>query len=282
MLVFFALVLSLLGLAAGPLLVAIGTRRLGLGDAVDGLTLGVVPALVASRLLPHLYGEIGVAAWILALAGYAALGRLERRPADRAAFGAGLVLPALAFHSAVDGAALALAFDNPANVGAVVLGGALVLHRLPEGLLIGSVLIPRVGVRRTLKGMSWLAVGTLAGAIAGRAFLLRAPAAWLDGIVAIGLGIMVHLVVHRHTSHEGVERPDAPDRPDDSDRRDPSLWAFGVGVAAALAVPGPGDTGSRVKFAFAGLAAALLAARGRLRRPRMPLPALRTRARERS
>jgi len=253
-LLFIALALSLLGLAVGPLLVALGTRRVGLANAVEGLTLGVIPVLVASRLLPRLSDEIGAFAWILALAGYSILAWLERRRVDPASVGAAFVLPALAFHSAMDGAALAVAFGNPGDVSAVVLGGALVLHRLPEGLLIGSVFVPRVGVRRTLKGVAWLAAGTLAGAVGGRGLLTRAPAAWLHGIVALGLGIMVHVVVHRHTSSETTDGHRA------------SAWAFCVGVAGALALLGPADPTTHVKLAAAGLAAAVLSAVARLDR----------------
>lgn len=251
---FVALALSLLGLVAGPLLVALGTRRLRLAEVVEDLTLGVIPVMVAGRLLPHLCDDIGVLALVLALAGYCILAWLERRQVDLASVGAAFVLPALTFHSAMDGAALAVAFGDPGDVGAVVLGGALVLHRLPEGLLIGSVFVPRVGVRRTLKSMAWLAAGTLAGAAGGRGLLARAPEAWLHGMLALGLGITVHLVIHRHTS------------PQTADGRRASAGAFCAGIAAALALAWLSESGSRLKFAAFGVAAALLTAVGRFYR----------------
>lgn len=249
LLVWVALTLSLCGLLAGSLLVALGYGRLGLSEAVEGLVAGAVPVLVASRLLPHLNDEIGIAAWVLAVGGYGAMVLLERRRASLANVDAAVVLPALAVHSAIDGAALAVAFEGGGSAGAVVLGGALVLHRLPEGLLIGSVFVPRVGVRRTLGRLAWLATSTVAGAVCGKAFLERVDGAWLHGIVAIGFGVMVRLVVHRHgASCDGVER------------RPASTWPFCAGAALALAVAWPGDPSARLKFAAAGLAAAVFSA----------------------
>jgi uncharacterized protein len=255
MLVWVALALSLVGLTAGSLLVAFGTRRLGFAEAVGGLTAGAIPVLVATHLLPHLDEELGVTAWILAVAGYCAVVWIERWRPHFASIDAAVLLPALAVHSAMDGAALALAFGEGGNPGAVALGGALVLHRLPEGLLIGSVFVPRVGVRRTLGRLAWLAVGTFAGAVSGRRLVEAVPGAWLHGIIALAPGIMVRLVVQRHGA--------SPDRPEG---RSASAWAFCAGVAAALAVPCPGDPRSRAKFAAAGLAAAAFAALARFHR----------------
>jgi uncharacterized protein len=262
MLVWVALALSLVGLTAGSLLVAFGTRRLGFAEAIGGLTAGAIPILVATRLLPHLDDELGVTAWILAVAGYCAVVWAERRGPHFTSIDAAVLLPALAVHSAMDGAALALAFGEGGGPGAVALGGALVLHRLPEGLLIGSVFVPRVGVRRTLGRLAWLAAGTFAGAISGRRLVAAVPGAWLHGIIALALGIMVRLVVHRHDA--------SPDRREGGRPRPVSAWAFCAGVAAALAVPSHGDPRSRIKFAAAGLAAAGFAAFARFHRSHHP------------
>lgn len=256
MLVWVALALSLVGLTAGSLLVAFGYRRLGFAEAVAAVTAGAIPVLVATRFLPHLDDELGVTAWILAVAGYCAVVWLERWRAHFASIDAAILLPALAIHSAMDGAALALAFGEGGSPGAVALGGALVLHRLPEGLLIGSVFVPRVGVRRTVGRLAWLGVGTLAGAVSGRGLVAAVPGAWLHGIIALALGIMVRLVVHRHDA--------SPDR---RESRSVSTWAFCAGVAAALAVPSAGEPWLRVKFAAAGLGAAAFAALARFHRP---------------
>jgi hypothetical protein len=64
-----AVALSILGLRIGPALVAMGGRHPGTSAVVDGLTRGVVPALVALRLVPHLYDEVGVSAPLLVAAG---------------------------------------------------------------------------------------------------------------------------------------------------------------------------------------------------------------------
>jgi hypothetical protein len=185
---------------------------------------------VATRLVPHLYDDIGLAAPVLAIAGFVAFWGLERRDAHLARVGTAIVLPALVVHSVLDGAALALAFGEHMGRGAtIMLGAALVVHRLPEGLFVGATFVPRIGIRRTFKRVGVLASGTIVGALGGQELVARVPSTWLHGLVAIGLGVMVHLISHRHATSKSTE-----------DGRAGAL-AFAVGVAVALLVPSPGD-----------------------------------------
>jgi hypothetical protein len=171
-----AVALSLLGLAFGPVLVAIGGRSRVAVAALDGLTLAVVPALVLTQLAPHLYDEIGVAAPLLMLGGYAAFWLVERYRGHDHDVGTAVVVPALAIHSVFDGAALALAFADATNGAAsAVLGFSLVAHRLPEGLFVGTALVPRFGLRRTFKRVALLAVGTVLGALGGHELVAWSP-----------------------------------------------------------------------------------------------------------
>ena len=231
-----AVALSILGLLIGPALVAVGGRRPGASAVVDGLTLGLVPALVALRLVPHLYDEVGVSAPLLVAVGYAGFWFLERRGAHGADVGAALVVPTLAIHSVFDGAALALAFaEHGTSQASSVLGFALVAHRLPEGLFIGTTLVPRLGLRRTFRRVGVLVVGTLLGAAGGRELVAHAPEVALHAFIAVGLGIMVRLVVHRHAPLPA--------------RRHAALatLAFAGGIAIALIVPSPHDLLSRAQ-----------------------------------
>src|SRR3954452_5570483 len=131
-----ALALSLAGLALGPALVALGRKQALVFAVIEGLTLGLVPALLLLRLLPHLYEEAGPAAILLMAVGYAGFWLIERR-----SHGAGahlrqsVIVPAMAVHSLLDGSSLALAFAAGSGPTSALLAGALVLHRFPEGLL---------------------------------------------------------------------------------------------------------------------------------------------------
>jgi hypothetical protein len=217
-----AVSMSLAGLVAGPLLVAYGRRAALLRDLVGGLTLGMFPVLVAIRVLPDLFGEIGLLAPLLVMAGFAAFAVVERRSGHAGEIGAALLSPTLAVHSFVDGASLPLAFAARASAGAAVgLAGALVAHRLAEGLFVGSALIPRIGLRATLARVALLGAATLAGVLGGRGLLAHVSQAYLHGLVALGMGAVLHLVIHRH---EGPERANR------------SVTALGVVLGAAGAI----------------------------------------------
>jgi hypothetical protein len=217
-----AVLISLGGLFAGPLLVAYGKRAALLRDLVGGLTLGMFPALVLMRVLPHLFGEIGLLAPLLVGAGFAGFVTIERRRGHADELGAALLSPTLAVHSFVDGASLPLAFAARATSGgSIALAGALVAHRVAEGLFVGTTLIPRLGLRATLSRVTLLAAATLAGVAGGQGLLARMPEAVLHALVAFGLGAMLHLVLHRHEESEGANR---------------SVTALGVVLGAAGAV----------------------------------------------
>lgn len=216
-----AVLMSIAGLAAGTLLVAYGRRAALLRDLVEGLTLGMFPVLIVIRVLPHLSGELGVLAPVLAGAGFAAFVAAERRVEHAAELGAALLSPTLAVHSFVDGASLPLAFAARATGGgSIALAGALVAHRLGEGLFVGTALIPRLGLRAALSRVAMLAAATLAGVFGGRGLLAHVPEMCLQGLVAFGMGAMLHLAVHRHGGPE----------------RNKSVAALGVVLGAAGAV----------------------------------------------
>lgn len=225
------LALSLIGFAIGPLLVAWGRGRALPRAAIDGFTLGVVPALILLHLVPHMVEEVGPAALALLGAGYAVVWLGDRRAHDGGRIGAVVVLPALVIHAVGDGAGLALATsgegEHGGNVGAG-LAVALVLHRLSEGLFLATSLVPVFGWRRTLPRLGAVASATVVGALLGRALLSRIPDAVFEGVAAFGIGAMLRLAVHSH------QAPPAEPR-----ARMVSSIGFLMGVTLALWIPDP-------------------------------------------
>jgi hypothetical protein len=226
-----ALCLSLAGLLLGALLVASGRGRSRLAPALDGLTLGLVPALVLLRFLPHLHEGLGWAALPLVAAGFAGVMLAERRrERDGVQLGRALVVPTLTLHSLLDGASLALAFGSGAGgATATMLASAIVVHRVPEGLLVASVDGSR-DPRRLLLRLAPLAAATLGGALAGRVLLTHATEAALHGVVAVGLGVVLRVALHRHAAPAPA-------------RAGRALGALGflAGAALVLLVPSPDD-----------------------------------------
>jgi hypothetical protein len=235
-----AIAFSIFGLVVGPLLVTFAQKRRGLSAVVEGLTRGAVPSLVITQLVPHLYDEIGAIAPILMAAGFITLWWLERWGTHPGGVGPAIVLPTLAVHSVFDGAALAIVFgEHGSGTANLALVSALVMHRLPEGLFVGATLVPRVGSGGTVKWVSILAASTLAGAVGGQGLVRHLPHACLHGLIAIGLGAMVHLVAHRH-GHAHTP----------SQTMDEIAWgslAAAVGMAVAFLVPSPGGMLSRAQ-----------------------------------
>jgi zinc transporter ZupT len=229
-----AIAMSIAGLMIGPAITAWAHGRSAWLRGIDAAMLGVVLPLLLLRLIPHVVDEIGAIAVAAVVAGYFAFSLLEARAHTRSAqLGAAILLPTLGIHSFLDGTALAIAFQHGGNDAAgATLGAALVLHRIPEGLVIARALVPTVGVRGALLRVSALAAMTITGALIGVELLERTPDRALHVIVAAGLGVMLRMVVHTHDHHDAANVP----------RRD---WIDGtifvVALLAAWAVPSLAD-----------------------------------------
>ncbi|WP_437830074.1 permease [Sorangium sp. So ce1153] len=224
--------LSIAGLAAGPLLVALGRRRALPTSALDGLTLGLVPALVLSRHLPHAVEEIGAQAVLWAALGYGALWLTEhRRRGAGEVLGREIAFSALAVHGLLDGAGLALAAAAAAadrRADGAIFAVAVLAHRLPEGLSLAARFLPAWGWRQLAARLGLLGLLTLLGALLGQRFMQGLPHGSLEVFITFGLGVLLRLVVHTH------EPP-----PRSRTARTASAVAFVSGLCVALALPSP-------------------------------------------
>jgi zinc transporter ZupT len=227
-----AIACSLLGLLVGPAVMTWAYGRAVAMAAIDGAILGVVPALLLLRLLPHLVEEVGPSALVAVAGGYVAFLLIEARAHGRAeVLGLALVVPALGLHSFLDGTALALAFSRAlTTAGGATLAGAITLHKIPEGMFLASTLTPKVGPRGAWWRIGAFGLTTLAGALTGRMVIAHAPDRAIHIVVAVGLGIMLRMVIHRHETRE-VTR---------TERVASGLTFLGC-IVAVLAVPSPQD-----------------------------------------
>jgi zinc transporter ZupT len=217
-----ALVLSVFALAGGLGLVVAGRDRPRLLLVINGFLLGAVPTLILVHVLPNLWDQLGAVALGLVAMGYGMLWLLERA-AERQRLGARVVVTVLALHSMLDGASLAVAERLHLGRASAMLIAALVIHRLPEGLVVGTLLIPSRGVKVATTAAAVLAVMTLAGAAGGREVLQHANGSSLNFAVACGMGALLRAVLHSHASSRLQATPGV-------------LGAL-FGVALALAVP---------------------------------------------
>ena len=195
-----AVSLSVLGLVVGPALLAWGRGRALPSAAMEGLTLGLVPAVVLLRLLPHITEEVGVLAIALLAIGYGVVWIVERRQhRSLGRVGQAVALPALFVHAVVDGATLGVALaPGTVSQGGGLLAAALLIHRVPEGLFVARALVPEIGWKRTIGWLCVLAGATIFGAVLGDRVLTLAPPEVFHGVVAVGLGAILRLVTHTH------------------------------------------------------------------------------------
>lgn len=239
-----ALSLSIAGLLLGPLLTAWARNHRAALTMLDTAMLCVVLPLLLLRLVPHLIDETGPLAIAAVAVGFTAFLVVEARMHARAArLGAAILLPVLAIHSFLDGTTLAVAFERGvATTTGWTLGAALVLHRIPEGLVLASALIPALGLRGTVLRLLPLAALTLVGALVGRELLAHAPDRALHLVVAVGIGLMLGMILHRH---RGPDRH-GPGRGDGGDAGGGARGAGGgaTGVGGDTIGGGDGFTGS--------------------------------------
>lgn len=111
---------------------------------------------------------------------------------------ASALIVALAIHSATDGLALSIQPESRAGEATTwTLFSALCIHKVPEGLALGSLLIG-AGLHRTA-ALGWVAAveaTTLLGGVIGIFFLAHASPFWLGLIMAHVGGGFFYLAAH--------------------------------------------------------------------------------------
>jgi len=158
-----------------------------------------VPAIVLWQVLPHSWGNHGLLAILVLLLGTGTPSLIERTFRSLAPHADNLALVAgwsgLLIHAFLEGAALVSKDTGFAY--------AVILHRIPVGLMIWWILRPRHGFRGAAIGIGTIHVATVAGyAIGARVF---ADGAGVDLYQAFVGGMLLHAVYHqgrRDHSHD--------------------------------------------------------------------------------
>ena len=218
------LFLSLLALAAAPLIYRVADRAGMALAALDGFVMTSIAGLAAVHIIPHAiqhggYGVIGIAALGFLGPGWAE--HALHRSADRV-HSATLVLAVLGLlvHGFFDGVGLAAPPEHES-----MLGIAVLLHRLPVAITLWWLLKPRD--KNTATGvLIGLALMTIAGFLTAESLAPLLDTSWLAYVQALIAGSVLHVVVHR---------PAAVGMPSSKGRG--RLWS-GVGALIGLAAVG--------------------------------------------
>jgi len=199
------LIAALAAPVAGPLLYRILHEHPRARRLVDGSVYVAVPALLLWQV-GHLALEqstllvLGAAAAGLAVPSLAEqISQALHRHTDQLALVMGV--SGLVLHALLEGAALA-----PGEAGMdFAFGTAIVLHRIPVGLVIWWLVRPRYGPLAGMVGVGAVVLVTLAGYALGAEVLAAVHGAGGDLYQAFVSGSLVHVVFHQgrhdHTHH---------------------------------------------------------------------------------
>jgi zinc and cadmium transporter len=153
-------------------------------------------------LLPELMHTIGwLRTLVLAGTGYGLLAVLDHRgyavcpSCSHGEKFAGSLVAATAFHAFVDGWGMA-ATEGQAAVGSAI-AAAILLHKIPEGLALGTML--RASSATTFEAVGLLLSAELPTVLGGAAGLHAAPGAWVNYPLAITGGTFLFLGSHALT-----------------------------------------------------------------------------------
>jgi len=174
---------------------------------VDGFVYVAVPALVAWQVLPLAWMQrspiliLAVGAGLLIPTASERASHVLERHADKLALLVGL--SGLVLHAALEGAALVPA-DGAVRVPFAL---AVILHRIPVGLVIWWLLRPRYGVVAAAAVVGTVVGATLVGYGLGAEFVDGAHGAGVELYQAFVSGSLMHVVFHqgrhdhRHEEH---------------------------------------------------------------------------------
>jgi zinc transporter ZupT len=190
---------------------------------VDGAVYVAVPVLVAWQVLPHAIEDRSIAMIVALGAGFLVPAIIEQAShafadqTDNLAIVVGL--SGLVLHALLEGAALvpnASSIETP-------LALAVILHRIPVGLIIWWLIRPRFGRPLAAVGVGSLVLATVAGYGLGAELLAGETGTALELYQAFVSGSLVHVVFHqgRHDhTHDHHHDHDAHDHHDHGGRRD--------------------------------------------------------------
>tara|TARA_Y100001978_G_C23697835_1_gene438717 strand:- start:2207 stop:4045 length:1839 start_codon:yes stop_codon:yes gene_type:complete len=193
------LVLSLLVLAVGPALHQLARATGTLLAALDGFVYVTMGGMVLFHILPETYHLSGWPVFIALALGLLGPGWVEHRLEDLApqahTVASLLALVGIGLHGFTDGLALGQGGHEQADE--YMLPWAVILHRLPVGLMVWFLLRPVYGVRLALATLLLIGVFTIMGFELGEIAVGELAIDGLGLFQAFVSGTLLHVVVHR-------------------------------------------------------------------------------------
>jgi len=178
---------------------------------VDGFVYLAVPLLVAWQVVPHAWSEGSVVPLLAVGAGFVIPTVIERAShalADQTDNLALLVgLSGLVLHALLEGAAFGPGGGRIDDAFAL----AVIVHRIPVGLVIWWLIRPRFGPTAATAGVASVVLATLAGFGLGTEFLGDAHGGGAELYQGFVSGSLVHVVFHQGRHDHDHARADGTD-----------------------------------------------------------------------
>ena len=238
------LVLSIVALAAGPLLATVASRRPWTIDLADGFVVVAVGGLVVIHVIPssvEIGGPWALAAALAGLVTPLVLERFERGATTRgrSALVSSIVLLGVIVHAALDGAAMTELGNASA---ARALAVSVVVHRVPVGLAIWWLVRPARGLVPAIVLLLIEGGGGILGFFFGGHLLSGPLAPHLSLFQAALAGALLHVLAHHapspatpHGANSHHEHVHGHDEHHDHHHSAPARFAAGIGGLGAIA-----------------------------------------------
>ena len=218
------LLASLAALFVAPAIDRATRAYASLTDALDAYVVVAIGGLALLHVLPESVGTGGLWAALAAAVGFALPMVIEKLLHRAHGLVLALAFVGLAGHAGLDGAAIAAGDGH--------LGVAVVVHRLPMGLLLWWAAREAWSARA-----GWLVLGGVAAATAGGYAVAGAAAHAFEGVgmavfQALVIGSLVHVVVHGGRHEHATEHDHDHDH--DHDHAAGPRWPAALGAALGV------------------------------------------------
>lgn len=237
------LVTAILALLVGPFLAKLFERKPGVNRFLDGFILVTIGGIAIVHLLPEAFIRIGGWAPLMVVLG-ALLPYLAERAFhsyERATHGGVLVLAlsGIFIHTLLDG--IAVSSSSAYSDSGQALALAVILHRLPVGLLIWWALKPLAGTRTILAVLFLMCLGTFAGFTIGEIEIPFAHSSGLSYFQSLVTGSLLHVLFHRHIHKHGDDGQGSEKSKHQKDSATPAAIGALLGAALLYVLPLGGE-----------------------------------------
>ena len=202
------LILSIALLAVGPLLSKLLQHKPKILLWLDRTTFAAIASVLFLHVIPESFEHAGWPVLLLLVLGFALPTLAEKalhRAAEtvhRATLSLGML--GLVVHGLLDGLSLT---DNSSLLSHGTLPVLVLLHRLPVGQLIWSLLRPSFGRAVAIFTLALVALSSIVGFTVGQSFAYLLHGVYFSLFQALVAGAILHVVlfrghVHKHHTHD--------------------------------------------------------------------------------